>query len=52
MSHSMFMVLNPVFCCVSPKIVIFHEPLIVETLNKCHWIWHALNPEYVPLNQF
>ena len=46
MSHSIFMVLNPIFCYVSHKIVIFHEPLIVETCNKCHWIWHALNPKY------
>ena len=38
---SHFMVLNPIFCYVSPKIVIFHEPLIKETCNKCHWIWHA-----------
>ena len=49
---SHFMVLNPIFCYVSPKIVIFHEPLIVETRNKCHWIQHALNPKYVPLKQF
>ena len=49
---SHFMVLNPIFCYVSPKIVIFHELLIVETRNKCHWIWHALNPKYVPLKQF
>ena len=49
---SHFMVLNPIFCYVSPKIVIFHELFIVETRNKCHWIWHALNPKYVPLKQF
>ena len=49
---SHFMVLNPIFCYVSPKIVIFHEPLIVETRNKCHWIQHALNPKYAPLKQF
>ena len=36
MSHPVFMVLNPMFCDVSPKIVIFHELLIVETRNKCH----------------
>ena len=41
MSHPMFMVLNPIFCYVSPKIVIFHELLIIETHNKCHWIWPA-----------
>ena len=29
-----------------------NEPLIVETCNKCHWIWHALNPKYTPLKQF
>ena len=50
LSH--FMVLNPIFCYVSPKIVIFHELLIVETCNKCHWIQHALNPKYAPLKQF
>ena len=26
--------------------------LIVETCNKCHWIWHASNPKYVPLKPF
>ena len=41
-----------IFCYVSPKIVIFHEPLIVGTHNKCHWIQHASNPKYVPLKQF
>ena len=51
MSHPIFMVLNPIFCYVSPKIVIFHELLIIET-HKCHWIWHALNPKYTPLKQF
>ena len=49
---SHFMVLNPIFCYVSPKIVISHELLIIETCNKCYWIWHALNPKYVPLKQF
>ena len=43
---------NPIFCYVSPNIVIFQEPLIVETHNKCHWIWHAMNPKYMPLKQF
>ena len=52
MSHSIFMVLNPIFCYVSPKIAIFHELLIVETCNMCHWIWHASNPKYAPLKQF
>ena len=52
MSHSILMVLNPIFCYVSPKIVIFHEPLIIETHSKCHWTWHASNPKYVPLKQF
>ena len=41
------MVLNPIFCYVSPKIVIFHEPLIVGTHNKCHWIQHASDPKYM-----
>ena len=48
LSHPIFMVLNPIFCYVSPKIVIFHELLIVglttsaigfgmpQTLNICH----------------
>ena len=35
-----------------PEILIFHEPLIGETQNLCHWIWHALNPEHVPLKPF
>ena len=46
------MVLNLIFYYVSPKIVIFHELLIVETGNKCHWIWHASNPKCAPLKQF
>ena len=52
MSHPIFLVLKPIFCYVSPKIVNFHEPLIIETCNKCHWIWHASNPKYIPLKQF
>ena len=32
-----------------PEILIFQELLIVETWNKCHWIWHTSNPKYVPL---
>ena len=43
---------NPIFCSVSPKIVMFQEPVIIENCNKCHWIWHSLNPKYVPLKQF
>ena len=35
-----------------PDIVIFQEPLIAETQNLWHWIWHSLNPKYVPLNPF
>ena len=50
--HSIFMVLNLIFYYVSPKIVIFHELLIVETGNKYHWIWHASNPKYVLVKQF
>ena len=46
------MVFNPIFCSVSPKIVMFQEPVIIENCNKCHWIWHSLNPKYVPLKQF
>ena len=34
-----------------PEIVIFHEPLIVGTCNKCHWIWHTSNPKYAPLKE-
>ena len=49
---NIFMVLNPMFCYVSPKIVIFYELLIIETPNKCHWIQHALNPKYAALKQF
>ena len=32
---SNFMVFNPIFCYVSPKIMIFQEPLITETCNIC-----------------
>ena len=46
------MVFNPIFCYVSPKIVMFREPVIIENCNKCHWIWHSLNPKYVPLKPF
>ena len=46
------LVFNPILCYMSPKIEIFHEPLIVETCNKCHWVHHASNPKYVPLKQF
>ena len=37
---------------MSPKIVICEELLIIETHNKYHWIWHVLNPKYVPLKPF
>ena len=30
-----------------PEILIFWELLIVETWNKCHWIWHTSNPKYI-----
>ena len=40
---------NPILCYLSPKILNFQEPLTVETWNKCHCIWHALDPKYVPL---
>ena len=52
MSHPIFMDLNPICCYVSPKIVIFHEPLIIGTCNMCHWIWHASNLKYAPLKPF
>ena len=51
-SHSILMVFNPILCYLSPKILTFQEPLIVETQNKCHWIWYALNPKYMPLKPF
>ena len=35
-----------------PEILIFQELLIIETWNKCHWIWHVSNPKYVPLKPF
>ena len=43
--HPIFMVLNLIFYYVSLKIVIFHEPLIIET-DKCLWIRHASNPKF------
>ena len=52
MFHPILMVFNPIFCYVSPKIVIFQKSLIIETQNLCHWIWHTLNPKYTPLKQF
>ena len=52
MSHPILIVFNPIFCYVSPKIVIFQEPLIIETHNKCYWIQHDLNPKYTPVKQF
>ena len=52
MSHPILMVFNPIFCYVSPQIVIFQEPLIIETCNKCHRIMHVLNPKYAPFKQF
>ena len=30
----------------------FEEPLITETWNLQHWIWHASNPTYVLLKPF
>ena len=51
-SHSMLMVFNPILYYLSPKSLLFQEPLIIETWNKCHWIWHALNPKYSPLKPF
>ena len=35
-----------------PEIVISQEPLIIETSNLHHWIWHASNPKYAPLKPF
>ena len=35
-----------------PKFLIFQEPLIVETQNLHHWIWHASNPKNTPLKPF
>ena len=29
------------------KLWFFRNWFIVETLNKCHWIWHASNPIYM-----
>ena len=51
MSHPIFMDLNPICCYVSPKIVTFHEPIIIGTRNKCHWIQQAANPKYAPFKQ-
>ena len=28
--------------------MIFKEPPIIEMWNKCHWIWHALDPPLKP----
>ena len=37
---------------VLPEFFIFHEPLIIETQNLYHWIWHITNPKYMPLKSF
>ena len=52
MFHPISMVFNPIFCYVSLKIVICQELFIIETHNKCHWIWHTSNPKYAPLKPF
>ena len=39
-------------CEILSEIVIFQEPVITETQNLWHWIWHASNPKYVPLKPF
>ena len=46
------MVFNPIFCYLSLIILIFQEPLMVETWNLCHCIWHTWNPKYTPLKPF
>ena len=51
-TYAILMVFNPILCYLSPNILIFQEPLIIETWNKCHWIWHALNSKYMPLKPF
>ena len=45
------MVFHPILYYLSPKISIFQKPLIVETWNLHHWIWHASNPKYITLKQ-
>ena len=35
-----------------PKILIFQEPLNIETRNLHHLIWHALNHKYTQLKPF
>ena len=50
--HSILIGFNCILCYFCPKISIFQEPLIIETWNKCHWIWHASNPKYTPLKPF
>ena len=44
--------LTPFYATCLPKSLIFQEWLIVETWNKCHWIQHAFNPNYMPLKLF
>ena len=52
MSHSILMVLTPFYATCLPNLLIFQEPLTVETQNKHHWIWHASNSKYVPHKPF
>ena len=39
-------------CEISPEILVFPEPVTVETQKYCHWIWHASNPKYAPFKPF
>ena len=52
MSHHIVMVFNPILCYWFPKIVIFEEPLIIDTRYNCHYFQHASNPKYAPLKPF
>ena len=51
-SHAILMPFYPILCYFSPEILVFQQPLITESQNQCHWIWHASNPIYTPLKPF
>ena len=43
---------TPFYTTVLLTFWFFRNPLIIETQNLCHWIWHTLNPKYTPLKPF
>ena len=53
MSHPIFMDLNPICCYVSPKIVIFHEPLMnhLFSIGTCKSKWNICHCDFSGMPQ-